>query len=424
MGAFKFLFQLTLGAVMFLPGAERKDHFWRRLVGAFLMAVAICLLNDRFREIFLRESPMLSSIGQYLVAFLLVVWIVKSVVAVSWMEALFVSSSGYALQNAAHYVFVILYALTRSFGMNWNSSWLDLLSFLVIYIPAWIFARRLPQRSTSMIAMKSIVILSLMVLFFTIILSANVPLGGTEYLLYYVYSLFSALMVLFLQYGICEKTHLMYERDMIRRMLYLESKQHKLSEDTVTQINLKCHDLKHQLHSIAQKGQISQAAVEELNHAIRIYDATFQTGNPAVDVILTEKALRCEKSKIELCCILDGKKFDFMRPEDIYALFGNALDNAIECVETEPQESRFIAIKCVAQGELICLHVENYCSRERKFVNGMPVTTKTQEPGLHGYGSKSICFLAEKYGGSVLMRQEGQQFILDVILPAEKKTVC
>lgn len=414
MEAFKFLFQLTVGATFFLSGVERKKYFWPRLAGAFLVSVLLCHLNDK---VLLTAPDMVHAILQYLVAFMLVVWVLKSVFEVAWREALFVASSGYALQNAAHYLFIILYVQIRAQGLTWSIDWIELVANAVIYLPAFLVSRRLPKRSTSMVAMDNIIAVSLMVLFFTIVLSSNVPLGGKEYLLYYVYSLFSALMVLFLQYGICEKTHLMYERDLIRKMLYLESKQHRLSEDTVNQINLKCHDLKHQLHTIFQREQLSTAAMEELKHMVQVYDSTFQTGNPAVDVILTEKALHCEKEQIEFSCILDGTQFNFMRPEDIYALFGNALDNAIESVEKEEPEHRFVALRSGRQGELLCLHLDNYCSGELKFVDGLPVTTKQQEPGFHGFGTKSIRFLAEKYGGFAQMRQEGTQVILDVFFP-------
>lgn len=54
------------------------------------------------------------------------------------------------------------------------------------------------------------------------------------------------------------------------------------------------------------------------------------TGNDALDAILSEKGLACEQGGIAFRCMADGAAVGFMAPTDIYSLFGNALDNAIE----------------------------------------------------------------------------------------------
>ena len=58
-----------------------------------------------------------------------------------------------------------------------------------------------------------------------------------------------------------------------------------------------------------------------------------RTGNEILDTILTEKSLICENSGIHINCVADGSLLAFMNPVDLYTLFGNALDNAIEAGE-------------------------------------------------------------------------------------------
>ena len=42
----------------------------------------------------------------------------------------------------------------------------------------------------------------------------------------------------------------------------------------------------------------------------------------------------CRKHNIQMTIMADGKALEFMSTADIAALFGNALDNAIECEYT------------------------------------------------------------------------------------------
>lgn len=64
---------------------------------------------------------------------------------------------------------------------------------------------------------------------------------------------------------------------------------------------------------------------------IRQYEAQNKTGNKVLDTVLTSKSLYCAKHGITFTCVADGTLLDFMDIMDICSIFGNALDNAIEC---------------------------------------------------------------------------------------------
>ena len=137
--------------------------------------------------------------------------------------------------------------------------------------------------------------------------------------------------------------------------------------------------------------------LKELEQSIRIYDSIVKTGNEILDTLLSEKSLICEARDITMHCVIDGKKLFFMDSIDIYALFGNAIDNAIECVEKfSEKEMRFIDI-CVAE---------------------KPKTTKKNKQ-YHGIGLKSIRHIAEKYGGDISVSTEMNCFNLEVLLPVK-----
>ena len=113
--------------------------------------------------------------------------------------------------------------------------------------------------------------------------------------------------------------------------------------------------------------------------------------------------------------IIDGTLFDFMSDMEIYSLFGNVLDNALEsCGKVSNPERRVISLKAVSQGEMVVLHVENFFEEELVMVDGMPVTTKSGAG--HGFGLRSIREIAEKYGGVVTLNTEGNIFKLTVLM--------
>nr|MDE7375732.1 GHKL domain-containing protein [Muribaculaceae bacterium] len=77
-----------------------------------------------------------------------------------------------------------------------------------------------------------------------------------------------------------------------------------------------------------------------------------------------------------------------------------ALDNAIESVlKIEDVEKRIISIVVEKRGKLVNISIENYYIGNLVFHNGIPHTSK-QEESRHGFGIKSIKYIATKMGRS------------------------
>lgn len=97
---------------------------------------------------------------------------------------------------------------------------------------------------------------------------------------------------------------------------------------------------------------------------------------------------------------------------------GNALDNAIEAVmELEDIQKRVISVKIVAQQDILVIQIQNYYDRNLIYEDGLPVTTKKNRYE-HGYGMKSIRYMAEKYNGTITVSSEDDIFRLQILIPA------
>ena len=156
-----------------------------------------------------------------------------------------------------------------------------------------------------------------------------------------------------------------------------------------------------------------------MEDVISIYDSAVETGNKTIDIILTEKSLMCNKNHIKLTCIVDGGALSFMAEQDIYSLFGNAIDNAVEALsQVEDEEKRVVGIIAKRKGMFVSLQFYNYCSQTPQFSGGLPVTTKADKQ-YHGFGMKSIRMIAQKYGGEMDVSVENQVFNLRLLFPLE-----
>ena len=191
-----------------------------------------------------------------------------------------------------------------------------------------------------------------------------------------------------------------------------------VSRATMDVINRKCHDLRHQIAALRHMDESQkEKSIGQLERAVMIYDSFPKSGNQDLDIILAEKSLLAEKQQTRVQCIVDGSKLSFLALEDMYSLFGNALDNAIEAASREPNEAkRIITLHAAARGNLYSIHMENPCGEQPLFMDGLPVTSKT-DTDYHGYGMRSMRYLCEKYGGALTAAWEDGIFVLDMLLP-------
>lgn len=246
-------------------------------------------------------------------------------------------------------------------------------------------------------------------------------MGGAapEYMaLFSFYNGLCCVFVLGLLFSLLANKRLELEVAVMAQLAVEEKKQYQMSRDNIEIINLKCHDLKHQIRQLrADSARVDDAVLREIEDAVGIYDSVARTGNDALDVILTEKSLICERAGIHLTCIAHGEKIGFISPCDVYALFGNALDNAIEAVvQIDDPARRNVGLNIQAQGRLLSIHVENDFSGDLTFEDGLPQTMK-EDKRLHGFGMKSMRMIVERYNGCLTADVQNKIFHLNIVMP-------
>ena len=212
-----------------------------------------------------------------------------------------------------------------------------------------------------------------------------------------------------------------YELDSVRTILYNQYIQYQQSQETLDLINYRYHDLKH--HIIALRAEQSPEKrneyLDKMEEEIINFEAQNKTGNKVLDTLLTSKNLTCIQDQISFTCVADGNLLDFMDVMDICSIFGNALDNAIECErKIADPEKRLIHVSVFAQKKFLMIRVENYYEGTLQYDQNIPGSTKKQAE-FHGFGIKSIRYTVHKYEGEVDISVKDNWFILNILIPIQ-----
>ena len=336
----------------------------------------------------------------------------------NFWAVLFCSTAGYCMQHMSQRTYLIVLRLAAVLTNEYLNALLLCVITALYYVAIYFLFIRKSEYGGTMLDNKVQISVSLFAVLITIFLNSYamyaVEGGGKVYIM--VFSALAAILIVYIEFGWLAAKKEALEKDAVKRMLYSSREQYKLEKEMVEVINMKVHDLKHRISAAESLGEGERA---EMKETVRIYDSFYNTGNGALDVILTSKSLLCEKHGIEFTCLIDGKKINFLTEEEILSLFGNLLDNAIEAVQkiAEP-EKRVISLSSRVDGDSFVIREENYCAVTPEFVGGYPKTTKGDEY-YHGFGVKSIGYIVKKHGGKCRLNVCDGIFEIEIAFPAK-----
>lgn len=439
-----FMVELLLAINLFCFKLKKKNHYVLRLIVTSLLCIGIAFAfpmasYDSFYTSFM-----------FLMLFVLATLSMKLLYDTTWKYIIFCSITGYTVQHLSHSFYVLLgtaFNLIKDSSQGiYGSTSIDFStidatfyfcmfiyidSYLLIYSLIYFFFGRKIGKEEVDIRNSFMLLISGVVLFIDILLNAllvYIPKGYSKFytLVCSIYALIACFLVLCLQYSMINSKQLENELKVTKQLLHLSNVQYKEKKENIELINLKCHDLKHQIHALGTSNNLSQEALKEMENVINIYDSEAKTGNKALDLILTEKNLISKKENISLTCFADCSHLDFIKESDLYSLFGNAIDNAIESVrKIENPEKRTISLNIKNVNSFVSINIENYYEGEIHFGNdGLPMTTKSHKE-YHGYGLKSIQYIVDKYKGDLMISTKNGIFSLSIMfripLKEEKK---
>ena len=236
--------------------------------------------------------------------------------------------------------------------------------------------------------------------------------------LYYIRTLvdFCGVLILTVQHDQLRESALHSELAAMDKVLHRQYEQYKRSKEGIKLINSRYHELKIQIANIrAERDQAKQdAALAQMEHGIRQYEAENKTGNPVLDTLLTAKSMECQERNINMTSVADGSLLGFLSTREICTLVGAPLDNAIESLSAEPDpEKRLLRVAIYAQSGFVMLRFENYCAAPVALgPDGLPA-----QSAHGGYDLKGVRAAAQNHDGTMTVQWENEWFTVRVLLP-------
>ena len=231
------------------------------------------------------------------------------------------------------------------------------------------------------------------------------------------------IVILYLQNELFKKSEIKQELQLMNLLWKKEQDQYQLTKENIALINQKSHDLKHHIRALRKASKEEfEKYLDEMEDTVQIYDAIVKTGNEVFDTILTEKSLYCKDRGIQVSCVADGSQMDFINTIDLYALLGNALDNAMEAVEKFCEiEKRQIDVLIYRQQNFLVMNIINPIPERLVYEEELPVTTKGDKK-IHGFGLRSMQYIVRKYDGFLNISEEDGCFSLKILMPIPRET--
>lgn len=176
------------------------------------------------------------------------------------------------------------------------------------------------------------------------------------------------------------------------------------------------HDLNNHYMSLQGylKNEEYQRATEYLEEIHELNELTLNrwTGVPALDMLLNYKVSEAKKKEIRVEISSDQVNFE-LPDREITALFGNALDNAIEACEKVGEDKKWVKVVIRNVSAMTIIKITNPYKEIKTDKDGRLLTTK-EDSRHHGLGTKGMEQIVQRHKGTMQYKAEDGVFCLEI----------
>lgn len=176
------------------------------------------------------------------------------------------------------------------------------------------------------------------------------------------------------------------------------------------------HDVNKHIKAVGElyttdHGELATEYTKQITNMLKPLIPIKYTGNPILDILLSDKALEMKEKGIDFQVDIDNVDLKGIEPIDVTTIFGNLLDNAIEAAE-KLEGYKYVYIKIGAYHQMISVKVEN-SSKYVKWKNGLPISEKGKDRGI---GILNVKRSVSKYDGDINFIWKDNKFIVEMYL--------
>lgn len=418
-GYLQFYVELLLPLLCLGIHCKKRSFFYLRLIPSFAISIPLYFL------------PALSLFGinfSYLICF----GVLVAAAFFLYEEPPFIivatTSAAFAIQHLLWNIIAIIFGLMPH--VDSFQKWSISLSYYLMY-GAFVLLIALVWFKTKLRifinrSLPIVMTVATAIVFITWLLSQYISEWTVVNRLYTILATSFALMCLYLFPALMKGTEdsmmLRNEKVVLENLIEQQARQNDTSAELREIMRIHIHDLRHELEAIeTYSDEEKKNYIEKVRADLDMYQGFAKTGNETVDIILTEKSLLCQTKGIRFNYIVDGEALSVLPKADMVALVGNMLDNAIEASSKEEGENRLIKFHVQAVHGLLSIECVNFAHSISSFSIEDYSSSKTPDGQIHGYGIKSMKYIAKRYGGSVSFELKGGIFTVQAVLPIPTK---
>lgn len=414
-----FMIEIILAELILLYSAPKRKYFYIKLIATSVLLVVLSGFYPELKSEFI--SSQWIRFFKYTILFAFSIAGMGVCFDIKIISLLSATTSGYALQHLSYRLVIMMYAIpvvTQTFNREYI--WvLECILLPFFYLIGWlIFGRMAAKDEFYKNSNPKLIVISFVTLFVCLIINRLTNVineNGLVNLGNCLYGIVCCALLLFINNNLYTINVMCSKNETIARITYEEKKQFEASKINYEQMNLKHHDLKYVLSLMDSEEHKKE--LEEYRKIIENYDNEIISGNETLDIILNEKLELCKKENISFTFLGKGDLLSFVDQYDLYSLFGNIIDNAIEALrKVEIKTKKIISLTIESKANFVIISAMNYFNGELKKEDSHLITTKTDSPYSHGFGVQSIKHISQKYKGKVYITAENNIFTIEVFL--------
>jgi len=310
-------------------------------------------------------------------------------------------------------------------GYRWGEYFTPAVVALIIFTSVW-YLRKFSNEKlmfTSLSPAILIVLISVISFFLTMVarsvelgefsklLNVLLPLSflALEYLSYYLYHMVG------IEYSAkLEATALGQKEDLDREMMQVSLRNYE-----------ELHEMRHEIKNhmtylgvLCNQGDLQgvRRYLETASDATESLFSFVECGNDIINAVMNHAISQAKASgvKVETTIVVPPQlPFNEL---DLCSLLSNLMDNAIEAACQSGAENPSVSVSIRPQQDYLFLRVTNPVDDSVPKSSRLSLNTIKNNPEAHGYGTKIIRRIAERYHGSVKFDIRDDRFVVDVML--------
>lgn len=243
--------------------------------------------------------------------------------------------------------------------------------------------------------------------------------------------IFGVLLVInILNYYIYQKMQLRADETMNHELLKQQNDYYKARNEETRRQWETLRKIKHDMENsyVLELSYLENGMYEELQELyqdvigrMKNQKTMINTGNIGIDSVVSFKLEMAEELHIEVEKEVRAGGEIYISNGDLNILIGNLFDNAIEAASKLPEKDRKIKLKINSDATALLFEISNtFDGKICKNAKGEIVTSKPDEKN-HGIGLLAVREIVNRYNGTVAAEQEGNVFVVKIILYYKEK---